>query len=687
MNIDYIRTNLLAIGFYLFALFISLISGSDILLNIAGLFFLLFATPFAALQLFRGTAFSLIEKYFSFLALFFFIYSPLFFFLNQSMGVKISSGNILIANLIIFALALVATKMKRSDQITIRTNIIVNRRNAILFGAIVLFIGLHAINYHFYHFMPEWDGYADLIKIGKGLETHDVAQGYRGFFYASVGILSAFSDIRPYSIFTILFIGLHTSLLLVLARLIRLLGIRKKSIEASVYLLALSVPVINMETDMTRPQNVVIIFLPILVYFIFRFLETKERAFLILATVIAMGGTGYHEFFIFPLLTYVLWIALVLIRQASSTDASREKRIIAGLVLACGGLSGVILAQGGGFLQGVISTAGSIIRDISDISSWRLWFIGSYSSDGADLQMGWPGIGGAAKYYAYYLSPALLFVAAAFAVGILKKGLASRDPLIRVILPLLLVLFSFAEILPRINHLYLPERFWILMDILLILAAVPILKYAAEIFPEWSKWSLPILITFCLVGVAGSAYVAAGKKALTSPAEYRAAMWIKKNTAESSSFITQSANGPMINFFARRATVSVDPWYFLSDDILERDPKNDIDRLNQYIRNQTAEINSLVTRYTTNKLPFLEFADRIQEQKAILKKTSAEIASLSRLVDQPKYIVYSFDKFDTIYRDREWWMRENAYGADIEKFNAVYPLVYHDNGVYIWRVR
>lgn len=687
MRIDYIRTNIISIVIYLIAIYTQSIPGSEIILGVSGIFSLFIATPLAFFQIFKISSFSIIEKYFAFLTFYFFLYSPLFFFLNQSAGIRISTENILIVNLIIFTCALAATKLKHGDEIVIIFDQVLNRRNNILFIALVGFFLLHTISYYFYEFMPEWDGYSDLIKIEGGIKDQHVAQEYRGFFYSSVGVLATFSGIQPYTIFTVIFIFLQTSLLLVLSRLIRLSDIKKKSVEAAIYLLALSVPVINMEIDMTRPQNIIIIFLPILIYFIFRFLAEKKWVFLALSAIIALGGINYHEFFVFPFLMYAAWIGVTFMRRALSSKTPREQRIIAALIVTCFGLVGLLATREIGALKGIIATAWNILLHVSDISAWRFWFIGNYSNDSANLQMGWPGTSGTAKYYAYYLSPALILIAIAFATALIRKSTITKDTLIRIILPLFLVLFMFAEILPRLNHLYLPERFWILIDILLVLSSVPLLKYLTDKSPGRSKSILLFLVALCIIGIVGSFYIAAHKKALTSESEYRAAMWIHKYTTENSSFITQAANGPMLAFFARRTVIPIEPEYFLAEEILEQDPKMEIEKKNQYITERNTEINSLVNQYTEKKISFFEFADKIQEQKTTLRKTEKEIEVLEKLIDQPKYVVYSFDKFNSIYNEREWWMRANAYGANIKKFNDVYPLVYKQDGVYIWKVR
>ncbi len=686
MKLDYLQINILALTIYLFSLSLEKIFDAAFLFNISGLFLLFIATPLAFFQLCPLPSFSLLEKYFAFLVFYFFIYTPTFFFLNQLFGVFISTENILIVNLIIFSLALIKTRLHAGETLSINPKQLFNKTNRPILLALAGYIILHVTNYYFYRFIPEWDGYTDLVKIGNDVKSGEIGQIYRGFFYTASDILAVFSRIEPYTIFTIFFIGLQTSLLLVLYRLIRIFKINNLAIEATLYLVALSIPVINMEVDMTRPQNVVIIFLPILIYFLFQYSQERKSAYLILSALIGIFGINYHEFFIFPLLVYIGWLAFFIAKKTLNKSDGAKNQIIYSLLLLCFFLASVVAIEKLNILQSIINTAQNIGKDILNISQWKLWFLGNYSSDGTNLQMGWPGIGGAAKYYAYYLSPILAFIMGVFVYFFIIKAPLYKQALLRIILPLFLVLFIFSEILPRLNHLYLPERFWLLMDILIIIAMVPIIKFVSTQYPKIIKLFLIILILSC-VSILGSFYVAINKKALTSDNEYRAALWIKKNTPENAFFITQSANGPMLHFFAHRTTVPVSSEYFLSDKILEQDPETEIIKLRKYHEKRIKEANSYVELYTTNKISFPEFSDKIQEEKILIKKIEREIATWEKLVDQSKYVVYSFDKFNTIYKEREWWMSANAYGANLEKFNKAYTLVYADGGVYIWKIR
>lgn len=688
MKINYIQANVAALLAYFFAYSIDKAFSASFLLPFAGLFYLFFATPFAFFQFLKIRSFSLIEKYFSFITFYFFVYAPIFFILHQTFELKISSEIILITNLIIFASAIVSTRLTIGDEIILKKENFFNKQNYLLLSALIGFAILHIINYHFYRFMPEWDGYTDLIKIEKSLDNGDIAQKYRGFFYTSVSILSTFSKIDPYTIFTFFFITLQSSLILVVSRFIKIFDIKRNYIGSLLYFLALSIPVINMEVDMTRPQNVLITFLPILIYFLFQFTSEKKIQYVVLSALIMLFGLNYHEFFVFPLLIYTSWLSIILIKKITHTGTTNNDRKIYSLLILIFFLIGIIVVQQTHSLQSIFPTAQKIISNISEISKWKLWFLDRYSSDGENLQMGWPGMNGALKYYAYYLSPALAMIMILFMFFCRKKHDSfSQNALVKITVPLLFSLFVFAEILPRLNHIYLPERFWIFIDILLIMIAIPIFKYLNDVLPFKLKMLNAFLLVSIAVGIAGSFYIAANKKALTSNNEYQAAMWIRENTSDNAFFITQAANGPMINFFAKRTMIPASPEYFLSDKLHEQNPENEIEKLYQYLDEHMKNANLYVKKYTSNKISFSTFSDKIQEEKIAVKKIEKELTTWQKLIDQPKYIVYSFDKFNTIYKDRQWWMLSNSHGANLEKFNEAYPLVYNQNGIYIWKVR
>lgn len=667
--------------------------GQDALLlkNVVGSLFLIVIMPFTVFSIFPSLTSSWIERFFLCLAGFFSVFTPIYFFLNKDFSFAITTGHTILLSAIILIGTITLSLFRHSTVHSFQLpslEVVKKSLQAekVLVFALLAFLGIHALNYHFYGFIPEWDGYADIIRIERGIGTGTVQQSYRGFFDTSVMILSDFSGIDPYHIFSVLFILLQTSTFLAIRFFLGRYRVISPLHSAIPYLIALSVPVLSMEIDMTRPQNVLIILLPIFLVFSYRFLVERHVPSAIIAFIIALSGMNYHEFFVFPLFLSFASIIISAIRFAKQSQDKRD-RIIAALLFLSGFLFAILATEYIGFVSGALSTAMKIIADIADTSKWRLWFIDNYSGDGS-AETGWAGILGTAKYYGYYLSPALVGIFILIFSSVTRtRGLIS-DTFVRFLLSFVLIFFSFAEILPRLNHVYLPERFWLLIDICLIFLAIPIIAHFQKTISQ-NRFLISGIVFLCLVGLGGSLYVAYGKKSLTSPREYRAAIWIRNNTPKNATVITQGANGPMILFFAKRTLVNTDPKYFLAPTLLPEgfEPKEKLSQLQNTHDASVADIHSKVDQYMRNEISFAVFAQGIQEQESRLKNIEKEIDSLKNAVDQPLYIVYSFEKFNTLYASRKWWMDTNAYGADIEKFTLAYPLVYSKDGVLIWKVR
>jgi len=686
MRFNYIQLNVFSSILYGLAFLIERETGYSLPLQIIGIIYLLFVTPFTIIQIFPTKSFSALEKYFSLLVFFFCLYVPVYYILNQVFHFSISIAHTFIINTIIFLAVAGIKAFIPTDETTLlipKHATAFLKKEYLLISALFLYFGLHALNYRLYGFIPEWDSYSDLIKIQLGLADGFIQHTYRGFFSASAQVLSNFSGIDPYHIFSVIFISLQSVLILVIRALLDIYRIKKISLQIIAYVATLSVPVLNMEIDMTRPQNMVILLFPILFYFSYRFLSEKNISCAILTGLIALAGMNYHEFFVFPLIIFAGWITFNFLHKAFRAN-DRKDRYIYSLASTVIGLLAILIVREFDFLNYALVTAHNIFSLVLNISEWRVWFIGNYASDGTTLKMGWLGIDGAIKYYAYYLSPMLGTALIAFAYLAFKSEIL-KDHLIRITLPFFVIFISFAEILPRLNYLYLPERFWLLIDIILILTFIPFLKQFTG--KRHEKITTSILVLLCILGISGSLYIAANKKSLTSENEYRASRWIRENTSEKAVFISQSANGPMIQFFGQRTLLPIDSEYFVSQKLLEQSPEKEIEELRESLDDHFSEVNNLVEKFTSNQISFIEFANSIQTKKSAVMNIRTQIDQWEKAIDQPKYIVYSYDKFNTLYKDREWWLTTNAYGASLEKFNQAYPLVYQEGGVYIWKVR
>ncbi len=687
-----IYLNLLFIILYILSALVEKYFGVSIFINLVGIIYLLIITPYNLTLLFKKSFSSLIEKYLIYLTIYFFVLTPAYFFANLFFAFKISLLNIFGVNVLLFIFSTLVLWSKKRLSLSFPQWPKINLKKAlqkkwVLFSALGAYFLLHAVNYYFYKFIPEWDSYAKLVQISNVLHSGIITQTYRGFFTISMSLISSFAHISPYALFAFWMIALQTVYLLVLNRFLKIYQLKNKLIQIIIFLSALSVPVINMEIDMVRPQNSIILFLPVYIYFFYQALATKKGIYWIFATLIALFGLNYHEFFVFIFGLHFIWIYLLFFKKYFYKTHSTEKKTIFFLISALGLSLFCNLALKVRFISFALNTAKNIASGISNISQWKFWFLGHYASDGADLQMGWLGISGALKYYSYYLSPALAIFLICFIFLLIKKKELSKDLLLKILLPFLGIFLLFAEILPRLNYLYLPERFWMLIDLILILSLIPLLSYGEKNYPRKINIILLFFSLLLFIGLGGSFYVAHGKKALTSSNEFEATQWIKKNTPPNSIFISQGANGPMIRYFAKRDLVTPDTDFFLSTNLVSYNPQTELSKLNASLNKKIQSSENLMRNYLAKKISFEKFISLISKHNQSMLTLKKNIFLKKNELNASIYILYSQNKFNSIYSQRQWWQKANFYNANLEKFNDNYPLVYNKNGIYIWKIK
>jgi hypothetical protein len=689
-NNFFVIINGLLLFLYLISFYLEKKVGIDFFLNIFGLAYLVFLTPYNLLRIINSFIYvPNKERFLSYLILYFFLYVPLFFFLNNFFDYFLNTTNILILNLIIFLISLIITKNKKFpiDKILFEKKDLL--KNWPLIVGLFLFGLVHSINFYFYKFIPEWDGYSDMLKIENVVSTQLLSVEYRGFFVSSASIMSSFTKIDPYQLFAFWFIALQTTIIIVTHKLLKEYDIKNKIIQLIVILAALSVPVINMEIDMTRPQNITIAFLPVFIYFIYKALKEKTTYYWFMTGIICIFGINYHEFFVFFLGVFSIFFLMHIFKKYPINSKDQKNKLILILIAIIVFLLLFLANQYINSFSFVIQVFKNIINNITHTENWRWWFLGNYNTDGPDLQLGWPGITGAIQYYGYYLSPAVLFTFLTSFYFYFKNKFLLKDLLVLIILPFLIIFLAFAEIFPRINFVFLPERFWVFIDILILITIIPLIKNLEKLnlTDKTRKIILYLGIISIIIGIGGSFFIAKNKMALTTEEEKPAIEWIKNNTPKNSLFITQSSNGPLIRFFAKRKMAPSSELFFISDSLQPLDIKIELENLKKQkeeLENKISlELNRLLNNknITENELPKLEnlFESVAKIKNEINRKELEEKTSL--------YILYSKNKFSSLYAQREWWLKANFFGANLEKFNNNYELVYNKNNVLIWKIR
>lgn len=391
---------------------------------------------------------------------------------------------------------------------------------------------LHLVFYRFYVTMPEWDGYTNILRIEKMVETGNIDYQYRPFFYTGMTTLAQVTGIDLYQIHVIWMIVLSVMYLILMSILIDENKIKNQLLKLLILFSGLAVPVINMEIDFFRPQSLYLLIFPIIFY-----LEQKNKNYL--AFLVSLIALGYHQFFIFPVI--ILGLKLFF-------NLKKSRKIFLLLM----GLFLIII-----FRDKFVSYlhVNRIFEEIWKVDKWRWWFLDSYQTVPDNVEMGWPGISGAAKYYGYYFGP-LILVFGLLIIFNVKKLFKQKYWL--VMIGILLII---SEVLPRLNVVYLPERFPLLIDIVVLLL-IPCLFQKIRI-------NKIFLLGLILIGIFGSVYIAKLKGSFTDRKELLVGEWIKNNTPINSTIYTQQGNYPLVIFFAKRKYIDPGKDFFDGKTILE----------------------------------------------------------------------------------------------------------------------
>jgi len=629
------------------------------------------------------------------LTIFFFLITPLSEFLNTRFKLPLRDISLAILTIISAFIVIFVFKKKTKTFVFTKFSALKNLgwENYPILISLAAYFFIHTLSFYFYIFIPEWDSYGNLINIKHILASGFTDISYRPLFPMAGSLISSLTSISPYCVFSIIFVALQSSVLLVTYKFLKKYEVKNKFLQLLFLFGVISIPVLSLEIDMTRPQNIFILFFPIYIYFLHEFLAEKKIFALIFSSLIAILGQFYHEFFIFILFFQLLIFVAVGYKKIFYRKLTPRKIIALSAFVTFVMALLPMMTRRLPIIEGIFSILKNAAQRILDMDKWRFWFINNYWNDGELLQMGWPGITGALKYYGYYASPFIFVLIALFLMILVKRNNFSflKNTLFRITFPFFAVFFAFAEIFPRLNCHYLPERYWIFIGLSIIFMFIPIINEVfeyvkgAKISPRIGLYS--IVIFSVLLGMAGIFFLAHGKKSLTSKSEFEAAQWIKSNTPKDAIFITQPANYPMIKYFADREILSPTEIFFLGNEIKKEIEPEKNSTLEKNKNEVIAKIKSDFDDYISGAISLNDFETKLRNNKKMLTGYQETIDKQFPKISGPLYVLYSMDKFNTIYVQREWWRRSNFYGANLEKFDKNLKIIYQNSTVKIWQLR
>lgn len=168
--------------------------------------------------------------------------------------------------------------------------------------------------------------------------------------------------------------------------------------------------------------------------------------------------------------------------------------------------------------------------------------------------MGWPGLDGVVKYYAFHMGPYIALILFGIFYSMFRRNrlvtfiwLKTRESSsLLVIFITLGIFFAIAEILPRfLNIALLPDRAWVFAGIFFLAPAFLILQF----HPNWSRLSLLIFLLAFVLNIGGALYVNNLKQHLITSAQWQSAKWIINNLPENRLFLS-SGNKNLLPFHA-----------------------------------------------------------------------------------------------------------------------------------------
>lgn len=650
----------------------------NVFLYISG-FFLALYVPGLAIQNLYGSRLGLLNNLITapLFTLFFFI--PTYFFLTKFLLNGQINFGIAITSLTTVALFSVWKTSSNRDCVKSDSS----NKKYVLFG-ISIFILFHVASTLVYKFIPEVDGYTDLLRVEKISDTGVFNFSQRPLFSFFMSYLTLISHISPYFLFKFGAVLIQTTGIYYLYQITIKANIQSSFIKYLVMASFISIPIVNLEIDYIRPNIIFIFALLPFIYYLSLGIESSKRA-LLLSTTIASVGLLFHDFFGALFLINALFITHYFYKNLSSRNRSLFLILLATCFLIL-----LINIRHFPILPLFLYFAQQILQMVIDGLHWKWWFLNNYSNmDGNYL--GWNGPVDVAKYYAYSLSPILGFALITFVITLFKKiwgraTLPQLSSIEKVALSVLSVGLLFAEILPRIDYPTLPDRFWP-MTSLSILAILPFIISRSEFFKK--KAVQKISLVLILIGIGGSLYIASAKGGYTSDKEYQAAQWILNNTPKNAIFITQTGNGPMINYFSKRDIIVPQSYFFLPDNALLQSKM--IPKSGRLYNDITTLFNESLREPSDARLATLNTTLKKYHEEKEKEKLANDIMNPNLTIPPDKqniYILYSQDKFNGYYANRDWWLTTNFYGADLNKFIDGYDLVYNDSDrVYIWKKR
>lgn len=579
------------------------------------------------------------------------------------------------------------------------------RKHSMFWAALAVFVTVMIVHFVLYPFLPEADGYSYVIKIDHLIQDHTLPYGEGRPMFLIIGwALGHITRIPTYWLFKIGLPLLNTLLLGIFYSLSRSLTSSKLG-QFGGSLALLFFPVLIEEMLITRAQSIFFFVFAVILFLLYD-LSHEQRPrntyWYCLFLLISMIGLKVHEMFIF--IALITMVGLIINLWPTCRRYPIESLFFATYVI----VSAIPWLKQTALIDRVSAIAQPFTQTLLH-PHYNWWFIQNYVNvDGA--QVGWPHFTWI-YYYLYNLGVVLPIMMVMLTYKRTPFAhLLKRYWMIWLTGGLFLLV---AEVFPRLGLAYLPDRAWIFVSLSLAFF-IPLLLSSIE--TAWGNIAIAkarfhhLLYGAIALSVVMGWTVSWAKQGRVTRNELKAAQFISANTPPNAIFITQDGNNPLITYFAHRTMIAPRPAFFTENSAdfhpyLYTPVASDSDVVPIIPSPQT-----LLERQTAAQALLKTVFNRLLIEPDVLKRNQlfdqltgargqyeSATYQLEHPTDpatqtalhptQPYYVMYSTDKFHSIYSQRAWWRDTNGYNANIGKFDtsSLYHKIYDARGITIWR--
>lgn len=545
-----------------------------------------------------------------------------------------------------------------------------------------------------YPFIPEADSYTYLMRLRdiQADPTLFPSEG-RPLFLVLAQIFNSVTGLSPYWLFKLGLPLLGVTMTLT-AYLLTSAVTKQRWLRVTYSLLPLCFPVVFQELLISRPQSIFLIIVGPALYFIGKLSieRANPRHIYLLLLLSSIGGIGLKIHTLFALILAVGIAGLVVFYIPRIIRRPIDSVLI--------GIGVMVAIYPWVAKTGIVGDMGEVIRlfiETAKNNHFVWWFLDHYRNvDGNEA--GWPGLTGL-LYYGYNLG---LFLPGLLVLALFWRN--KRDSVRtngRILWPLwttVAIFFVIAEVAPRFNFAYLPDRAWLVIALAFSLT-IPFLS-APFLRKDWPKPYQLGLIAIVVVATVSSWAVSYGKDGWINARDYSAISYLREQTPKESVFLSQGSNHVLIRYFGERTMVRpLTDIFTTTDNNAVEDYFSDLREQRQRsldanagrlasLRKELRRVQTKLSNETMRDDPLQLAQEQLVRQEYLLAMDEREIVLKSfAALDRPTYILYSRNKFKSIYASRSWWKTSNFAGAQLEKFSNRYPVVFDQNGVTIWKVR